>query len=67
VVSTIRDAVPEGQFCISGNVACSVNKLKITNEAATDIAKTGVVDIRCLDLDATRMKELFVFSNYRVQ
>jgi hypothetical protein len=64
---TIRDAITEGQFCIGGNVAWRVNKLKIANEAATGITKAGVVDIRCLELDTTGVIVFFGFSDFRVQ
>jgi hypothetical protein len=37
-----------------------VNKLKIANEAAADIAKAGVVDIRCLEPDTARMMHFAV-------
>jgi hypothetical protein len=44
-----------------------MNKLKIADEAAADIAKAGVVDIRCLEPDATRMMSvLFSFSGFEV-
>jgi len=44
-----------------------MNQLKIANEAPADITKAGVVDIRCLEPDATRMMSvLFSFSIFEV-
>ena len=45
-----------------------MNKLKIANEAAADIAEAGVVDTRCLEPDTTRMiLTLLVFRSFQVQ
>jgi hypothetical protein len=40
--------------------------LKIANEAAVDIAKAGMVDIRCLEPDTGRIIP-FVFRGFYVQ
>jgi hypothetical protein len=55
--------VPEGEFRICKDIACSTDKLQITNKAVADIAKAGVVDTRCYEPYAVRMVLLLFRSS----
>ena len=43
-----------------------MNKLEIADEAAPDVTKARVVDVRCLEPDATRVMVFFRLGRFEV-
>ena len=51
----VGDLVPEGQLPVGWNISHGTDDLHVAEEAASDVAVAAVVDVRCLDPDATRV------------
>lgn len=59
--------IPKLQFCIGGQFTRGMDELEIANEAASDIAEAGMVDVRCFKPDAAGiMLALFNFGPFEV-